>query len=62
MILLVGGWDKGSEGFLKFVLLCENMLKFIKWVIIYFCCFDFDGFDFDWYFFVLRDSSLQDKK
>lgn len=48
MILLVGGWDKGSEGFLKFVLLCENMLKFIKWVVIYFCCFDFDGFDFDW--------------
>lgn len=62
MILSVGGWDKGSEGFSKLVSSRENMLKFTKWVIIYLRRFDFDGLDFDWQFPALRDSSLQDKK
>lgn len=62
MILSVGGWDKGSEGFSKLVSSRENMLKFTKWVIIYLRRFDFDGLDFDWQFPALRDSSVQDKK
>ena len=62
MILSVGGWDKGSEGFSKLVSSRENMLKFTKWVIIYLRRFDFDGLDFDWQFPDLRDSSVQDKK
>lgn len=62
MILSVGGWDKGSEGFSKLVSSRENMLKFTDWVIIYLRRFDFDGLDFDWQFPALRDSSLQDKK
>jgi chitinase len=62
MILSVGGWDKGGEGFSKLVSSRENMLKFTKWVIIYLRRHDFDGLDFDWQFPALRDSHLQDKK
>lgn len=62
MILSVGGWDKGGEGFSRLVSSRENMLKFTKWVIIYLRRFDFDGLDFDWQFPALRESNLQDKK